>query len=919
MRPLLPLLFLALASPTHLSAGPAVGAVPTPRADLVETAPAADPEALLGPIIATGDLAPGIPAPERLPSGVLASAVEAYERGDLLLARRELDALIAERRVWGRDRLGAHFLLGWINARLGHHQQASANFYRVRKAEDYPLTEYAAFLEAKADLNRGHPQTAVKECDTYLETWPEGRWADECRLVQADANVAQGLLKAAIKQYETFLEEHPDDQRQEAISLRIAEALEQSGNYEAAGRRYRALYLHHSMPVTGTVAAQAIARLEASGAPLAPITDDDLYVRACSLRRAGLFDASYDLYCDLDARNPGDGEGANALGARLDREKHEFLWRNRRYEEVGVNNAWVYDRDPDGPDAAEHAYWAMQGFSRSGRFADAVKYQLEGMQRHGRSGRFRNTEERLALLYMGAAMYPQAREAWQAWAKKSSRARRSSHVKFNIAYTAYRAKMYDTAKEELEELAAGRTKVADAAKYYLGKVLLRQEEWRESRRVWNDLHDDNPDDWYAQVIANRRRRAAKEPDPVFGRTGAWPGGLPGAPSAVAGGTGVAQAVPAMWRPPAFEEPVPPGERARRGPDGRLLATSGATLPAGEVSEETLDRRELLQLLQSEHIPPTWRSNERWDRARAWGEWEEFAEGHGEVWPELPIAYELSRVGLGEIAGPMVAAVHEQISKYRRSRSVRREVARWTSSGGKGDDLEIRQKAAAQDINLKSRTWMAIFSGAGYPARVSAFATDSIPFRSIGRETDDARATWTLAYPAAFSPQVWRAAWQGGVDPLLMLSIMRAESLYRHDAVSRVGALGLVQVMPATGSKVAALSGMEDFRVERLLEPAVNIEVGTWYMGKLLERFGPGQFPLAVGSYNGGPHNIGRWLKAKVGADLEDFVEEVAFDETRHYIKKVTRFYAVYADLYGGGAPVLLPERTITDDPTVIDF
>ena len=135
----------------------------------------------------------------------------------------------------------------------------------------------------------------------------------------------------------------------------------------------------------------------------------------------------------------------------------------------------------------------------------------------------------------------------------------------------------------------------------------------------------------------------------------------------------------------------------------------------------------------------------------------------------------------------------------------------------------------------------------------------------------------------------------------------------------MGALGLVQVMPATGSKVAALGEFEDFRVERLLEPAVNIEVGTWYMGKLLARFGPGQFPLAVGSYNGGPHNIGRWLKAKVGADLEDFVEEIAFDETRHYVKKVTGYYAIYADLYGDGAPVLLPPRTIEDDPSVINF
>ncbi|MCO4773655.1 MAG: tetratricopeptide repeat protein, partial [Deltaproteobacteria bacterium] len=497
---------------------------------------------LLGPVIATDDLAPGLPAPEQIPRGVLTSAVEAYERGDYLLARRELDALISAKRVWGDDRLGARFLLGWVNARLGHHQQASANFYRVRKTDGYPLQEYAAFLEARADLHRGHPSTAIKECDAYLETWEEGRWADECRLVQAEALLDQGLVKAAVKQYDAFIEAHPDDQREEGISLRVAEALEKAGHHEAAGRRYRALYLHHAMPVTGTVAAQALERLEASGAELPPITDNDLYVRACSLRRAGLHNASYDLYCDLDERNPADGEGATPLGDRLDKEKHAFLWRNRRYAEVGRNNAWLYDKDPADPEAAEYAYWAMQGFSRSGFFDKAIQYQVAGMKRFPGNRRFRNTEQRLALLYMGAAKYPEAREAYQAWAGKSSRARRSKRNKFNIAYTAYRAKDYDTAHDELEELATGTSKVARSARYYLGKVQERREEWKASRTTWNSLIKDRPDGWYAQVIRNRRRRGRKEAPSPFGRNGLWPGAGPQAPVAVGAGTSVSQAV-----------------------------------------------------------------------------------------------------------------------------------------------------------------------------------------------------------------------------------------------------------------------------------------------------------------------------------------------------------------------------------------
>lgn len=876
----------------------------------------ADADALRGPVIATDDLAPGFPAPERIPTGVLASAVKAFERGDLLTARSELDALIADRRVWGSDRIGAHFLLGWINARLGHHQQASANFYRVRKAEDHPLAEYATYLEAQADLDRGHPATAVQECASYLEQWPEGRWAGECQLVQADANADRGLLKAAVEQYEAFLEANPDDQREEGVSLRIARALEKLGHHEAAGRRYRALYLNHKMPTTGNEAEAALARLGASGAELPAITDEDLYVRACSLRRSGQFDASYDLYCDLDARNPADGDGATPLGARLDNERHEFLWRNRRYEEVGKNNAWVYDRNPDAPDAADHAFWAVRGFSRSGRFADAVRYQKEGMRRFPNHHRFRRTEERLALLLMGAAQYAEAREAWLAWQNVNSRARRSTRVKFDIAYCAYRTKDYETAASELEEIAKGTDKTGLAARYYLGKVQLRQKKWTENRSTWNALLDDAPDSWYAQVIRNVRRRARGEPAPPNGRNGLWPGEARSAPPVVAAGMDTARAVPALWaRSHESDRSLRAGDAPERGPDGRpKLVLADAPL---DVGGELPPRELLLARLRSEAIPTTWQENQRWSRDASLATWKEFAEDHSEAWPDLAVAYELSRIGLGEFAGPMVAAIYDDIRAYRRSSRVRREAAAWSKK--KTDDPVMRQKADAQTVNLRARDWMAVFAGAGYPGSVTAFAVDSIPFRSLGRESEDARRTWTLAYPAAFAPQVWRTSWENGVDPLLMLSIMRAESVYKHDAVSPVGALGLIQVMPATGSKVAALSNMEGFRVERLLEPAVNIGVGTWYMGRLMERFGPGMFPLAVGSYNGGPHNIGRWLKAKVGHDLEDFVEEIAFDETRYYVKKVTRFYSIYADLYGDHGSVILPAETVTDDPSVINF
>jgi soluble lytic murein transglycosylase len=87
----------------------------------------------------------------------------------------------------------------------------------------------------------------------------------------------------------------------------------------------------------------------------------------------------------------------------------------------------------------------------------------------------------------------------------------------------------------------------------------------------------------------------------------------------------------------------------------------------------------------------------------------------------------------------------------------------------------------------------------------------------------------------------------------------------------------------------------------------------------MRRFGDRQFALAVGSYNGGPHNIGRWLHENTGMPFEEFVEEIQFNETRAYTRRVLEYYAVYCELYGNGAWPLLPDTTTADDPRVINF
>ena len=126
--------------------------------------------------------------------------------------------------------------------------------------------------------------------------------------------------------------------------------------------------------------------------------------------------------------------------------------------------------------------------------------------------------------------------------------------------------------------------------------------------------------------------------------------------------------------------------------------------------------------------------------------------------------------------------------------------------------------------------------------------------------------------------------------------MRAETIFRADAISPVGARGLMQVMPRTGRKLASLMGEELHGAEELLEPEVSIRFGSFYLQRLLKKF-KGNVSLAAAAYNGGPHRVQAWMHYFGDSDLDEFIEHIPYLATRDYVKKVTKYYAVYNLLY----------------------
>ncbi|MFT5681620.1 MAG: soluble lytic murein transglycosylase-like protein, partial [Myxococcota bacterium] len=194
---------------------------------------------------------------------------------------------------------------------------------------------------------------------------------------------------------------------------------------------------------------------------------------------------------------------------------------------------------------------------------------------------------------------------------------------------------------------------------------------------------------------------------------------------------------------------------------------------------------------------------------------------------------------------------------------------------------------------------------------------------LGRSDPDEAARESalrLAYPMVRPPELFTHSQAFDIDPFLLMGIMRQESTYQEFVVSHAGAIGLIQVMPSTGARVAALMGEHRYSPGDLENPQVNIRYGAFYLSKLLDRF-DGVYPLAVGSYNGGPHNVSRWMRQLGGkVTLAEYVELIQYDETRDYVKKVSGHYARYAALYGPeGAGLIIHDTPLGDDASVIDF
>jgi soluble lytic murein transglycosylase len=156
--------------------------------------------------------------------------------------------------------------------------------------------------------------------------------------------------------------------------------------------------------------------------------------------------------------------------------------------------------------------------------------------------------------------------------------------------------------------------------------------------------------------------------------------------------------------------------------------------------------------------------------------------------------------------------------------------------------------------------------------------------------------WELAYPRPYSTTVEAAAAEFDVDPLLLWAVMREESRYDPEALSYVGARGLMQVMPSTQDWIAEQLG-EEIPPGEAFTAETGIRMGAWFLRFLLDYF-EDDLELAIAAYNGGAGSVDSWQDDPLVSNRDDFLRWIGFGETREYLSKVSLSYQVYRVLYG---------------------
>ncbi len=174
---------------------------------------------------------------------------------------------------------------------------------------------------------------------------------------------------------------------------------------------------------------------------------------------------------------------------------------------------------------------------------------------------------------------------------------------------------------------------------------------------------------------------------------------------------------------------------------------------------------------------------------------------------------------------------------------------------------------------------------------------SVPYEQVGEKF------WEYLFPLPYQNDVVRNSRQHNLDPFMVAGLIRQESEFNPQAVSRAKAYGLTQVMPSTGRALARKAGIRRFSTRMLLQPSTNLKLGTLYLRSMLDKW-DGKWEHTLASYNAGPNRVAEWITWNHCEEPAEFVESIPFTETREYVQAVLRNAALYRRIYEDRPPAV---------------
>lgn len=175
----------------------------------------------------------------------------------------------------------------------------------------------------------------------------------------------------------------------------------------------------------------------------------------------------------------------------------------------------------------------------------------------------------------------------------------------------------------------------------------------------------------------------------------------------------------------------------------------------------------------------------------------------------------------------------------------------------------------------------------YPQYLSA-GGEALPFEIL-----------RVIFPLEFWPLLQKYSAARDLDPFLVAALVAQESNFDPKVQSSARAVGLMQVLPSTGRYYARVIGIRPFSSRRLIDPDVNVRIGTSIFANTIKRFGGVHFALAA--YNAGDSRVAAWQREKPGLPQDEFIDDIPFPETQNYVKRILGTAEDYRRLYGSGA------------------